>query len=141
VSLKAEAEADGKPVHGLETAELQLRLFGTMPAKTEIALLDEALDDADAGPAKLAAMLAAWTAGDVTTIARLTLEEQDSGPQWDDLKRAMFHDRNANWTGQIAGLLTGTGTVFVAVGAGHLVGPDRVQDMLTAKGFKVERVQ
>jgi hypothetical protein len=33
------------------------------------------------------------------------------------------------------------GVFFVAVGAGHLVGPDSVQKMLAAKGLKVVRVQ
>jgi uncharacterized protein YbaP (TraB family) len=140
VDLKAAAVAAGKPVHGLETAEQQLRIFADLPPRAEIALLDEALDDADAGPAKLAQMLAAWIAGDVATLARLTHEESD-GPQWHDLDRAIFHDRNAAWAEQIATLLNGSGTVFIAVGAGHLVGPDNVQQMLVAKGFKVERVQ
>ena len=33
------------------------------------------------------------------------------------------------------------GTVFVAVGAGHLAGAKSVQDYLTARGFTVDRVQ
>lgn len=138
VDLKAEAVADGKPVLGLETAEKQLRLFADLPNKAEIALLDEALDDADAGPAKLAQMLAAWIAGDVAAINHLTRED---GLHSHELERAVFHDRNAAWSEQIATMLKGKDTIFIAVGAGHLVGPDRVQDMLTAKGFKVERVQ
>jgi uncharacterized protein YbaP (TraB family) len=140
LDLKAAAVAAGKPVRGLETAEQQLRLFADLPPPTEVALLDEALNDADAGPAKLAQMLAAWIAGDVATIARLTREESD-GPQWHDLERAVFHDRNAAWTGRILELLKGPGTVFMAVGAGHLAGPDNVQGMLMAKGITVERVQ
>jgi uncharacterized protein YbaP (TraB family) len=33
------------------------------------------------------------------------------------------------------------GTVFLAVGAGHLAGNGSVQDMLAKKGFKAERVK
>jgi uncharacterized protein YbaP (TraB family) len=32
------------------------------------------------------------------------------------------------------------GTVFVAVGAGHLAGANSVQDYLTRAGFKIERI-
>ena len=33
-----------------------------------------------------------------------------------------------------------TGTFFVAVGVGHLVGPDRLQGMLTERGYEIVRV-
>jgi hypothetical protein len=33
------------------------------------------------------------------------------------------------------------GTVFLAVGAGHLVGEDSVQRYLERRGYKVRRVQ
>ena len=34
-----------------------------------------------------------------------------------------------------------TGTVFVAVGAGHLAGAKSVQDYLKERGLKVTRIQ
>ncbi len=37
-------------------------------------------------------------------------------------------------------MMQGSGTAFVAVGAAHLVDQDSVIDMLTAKGFTVERL-
>ena len=38
-------------------------------------------------------------------------------------------------------MLAGSGVTFIAVGAGHLIGPDSVIAMLDAKGVKAERVQ
>jgi uncharacterized protein YbaP (TraB family) len=32
------------------------------------------------------------------------------------------------------------GTVFIAVGAGHLAGPESVQRQLQARGFEVQRI-
>jgi uncharacterized protein YbaP (TraB family) len=34
-----------------------------------------------------------------------------------------------------------TGTLFVAIGAAHLAGPDSVLKMLEKKGYKAERVE
>jgi uncharacterized protein YbaP (TraB family) len=42
---------------------------------------------------------------------------------------------------QIEGILAGKGVSFMAVGAGHLIGPDSVIAMLAARGVKAERVQ
>jgi uncharacterized protein YbaP (TraB family) len=38
-------------------------------------------------------------------------------------------------------MLKGKGTIFIAVGAGHLIGEDSVQAMLKAKGIESVRVQ
>ncbi len=53
---------------------------------------------------------------------------------------AALIDRNADWTNQIEAMMQGSGTAFVAVGAAHLMDQDSVIDMLTARGFKVERL-
>jgi uncharacterized protein YbaP (TraB family) len=36
-------------------------------------------------------------------------------------------------------MLKGAGTHFIAVGAGHLVGPDSVQERLKLRGITTER--
>ncbi len=52
----------------------------------------------------------------------------------------MFTDRNAQWAQWIAGRLDRPGTVFVAVGAGHLVGSDSLQVQLSQLGIKSARI-
>jgi uncharacterized protein YbaP (TraB family) len=54
---------------------------------------------------------------------------------------ALLTNRNANWVVQVEEMLKGKGVIFIAVGAGHLVGPESVIAMLEAKGIKAERVQ
>jgi uncharacterized protein YbaP (TraB family) len=54
--------------------------------------------------------------------------------------RTMFTERNASWAGWIAQRLQEPGTVFVAVGAGHLAGRDSVQAKLTELGVKSARI-
>jgi hypothetical protein len=49
--------------------------------------------------------------------------------------------RNARWAEWIDARLDRPGTVFLAVGAGHLAGRDSVQAMLEKRGIKAKRVQ
>ena len=54
---------------------------------------------------------------------------------------ALMTDRNRLWADRLAELMEQeTGTFFVAVGVGHLVGPDRLQGFLAEKGFVAERL-
>ncbi|WP_222873851.1 TraB/GumN family protein [Hankyongella ginsenosidimutans] len=48
--------------------------------------------------------------------------------------------RNRNWLPKLRQRLLEPGTTFVAVGAGHLVGPDGLVAMLQAEGVKVEQI-
>jgi uncharacterized protein YbaP (TraB family) len=53
----------------------------------------------------------------------------------------MLAKRNATWAKWIENRLKSPGTVFVAVGAGHLAGRDSVQDYLAKTGIKTARVK
>ena len=53
----------------------------------------------------------------------------------------LLTNRNAKWVPQIEAMLDAPGTKLVAVGAGHLAGPDSVIKMLRDKGYTVEVVQ
>jgi uncharacterized protein YbaP (TraB family) len=56
------------------------------------------------------------------------------------LYQRLLTSRNANWAQWIEQRLQQPGTVFVAVGAGHLAGADSVQRQLRRRHVKVERV-
>jgi Uncharacterized protein conserved in bacteria len=47
--------------------------------------------------------------------------------------------RNRAFADDIGQLLSGKGTYFVAIGAGHLAGPDSVQKQLARRGYKAVR--
>jgi uncharacterized protein YbaP (TraB family) len=49
--------------------------------------------------------------------------------------------RDAHWADAIVERLNQPGIQLIAVGAGHLVGPNSVQAMLAKLGYKVERVE
>jgi hypothetical protein len=137
--LTAELKADGKGVGQLETAEQQIRFFADLPAADEVLLLKSTLDEVEEGPAKLDAMVKAWADGDVKGLEDQFVTEMRT--KYKPLYSTLIVARNTAWADQLKTKLDGKGVSFVAVGAGHLVGPDSVQTLLGQRGIKVERVQ
>ena len=136
--LTARFEAAGKPVTGLESPEQQLGYFDALPEGVQRAFLVSVADDDKAAQAQLQAMIAAWASGDVRRISASFDDELKDSPE---LTEALLTRRNANWTTWIANRMAQPGTVFVAVGAGHLAGRGSVEAMLKQRGLKVTRVQ
>lgn len=128
----------GKPIGGLETARSQLMLFETLDPAAQRAMLVQGAENADHARQDVTAMAAAWARGDVDALTKVVNEDVDRVPA---ARKAIITDRNHRWTIWIGRRMEKPGTVLMAVGAGHLVGPDGVPAMLAAEGFKVTRVQ
>jgi len=135
--LTALFRAAGKPVEGLETPEQQLGFFNQLPESAQRAFLVATLDSPEKARAEFREMIAAWSRGDPEAIQRAFDKDPEFTPALRDL---LIRQRDRNWAEALAKRLDQPGTVLVAVGAGHLVGPDSVQAMLAKKGLKVERV-
>ncbi|HWH18513.1 MAG TPA: TraB/GumN family protein [Allosphingosinicella sp.] len=135
--LTQAARARGMPIGELEGMEYQLRLFDAMPEAQQVALFGQMLDGAGKTDQAAPPMLVAWSAGDADGLARLiNASIKDDGPLYD----LMFTSRNRNWAEWIRNRLDKPGTVFVAVGAGHLAGKNSVQQLLGERGILSERV-
>jgi hypothetical protein len=135
--LTAAMKDSGRPVYGLETIQQQLQFFATLTPKAELQMLDDAMDDVDDGVGKLQAVVSAWQAGDVEAIGKLL--DEDIATKEPDAYKALIIDRNVAWTDRLVERLKDTGVSFVAVGAGHLAGPDSLQAQLARRGITVER--
>ncbi|HEX8469081.1 MAG TPA: TraB/GumN family protein [Allosphingosinicella sp.] len=130
--------AAGKTVTGLETVEQQLGYFDTLSEAAQRALLLSVVEDSAETRTQFKAMLDAWASGDLKGIERTFDDETQMSPE---LKSALMSRRNAAWADWLERRMEKPGTVFVAVGAGHLAGRDSVQTMLKKKGLKAKRVQ
>ena len=82
-------------------------------------------------------MVADWARGDPDALARLMNDDLKASPE---VAQVLLYRRNARWADWIKARMARPGTVFVAVGAGHLSGKGSVIDDLAAKGVRVERV-
>lgn len=137
LTLKARADAAGKPVHGFETIDKQVRILADMPESEQLAYLASTLESWEDATVELDRMVEAWAAGDLATLEAVGVEEmQTESPA---LYRALLVQRNTDWADQIQTLLEGSGTIFIAVGAAHLAGDDSVQEILGDRGVEVAR--
>ena len=140
--LRHIAEAEGKPVEGLETLEFQLNMFNSMPPSEAPKPARRPAQSAGHAPIDnlsrtMVDMESAWKRGDQSVFVRMLDQLRNASP---DTYRMMFTERNARWADWIAARLRTPGTVFVAVGAGHLAGKDSVLVRLAEKGIPSARV-
>ena len=135
--LQTQMTEAGKPVSGLETAEQQIGFLADLPAPLQLDFLRSTLHDVDKDSAELTTLIGAWKAGDTDAIARL--EDDDIRKESPALYKTLVVDRNKVWANKIAAMLQQPGTVFIAVGAAHLAGPDSVQAQLGKLGITTTR--
>jgi uncharacterized protein YbaP (TraB family) len=138
-SIDRAARAAGKRMRWFETGEEQIRFLSGFDEPLQIAMLEEALDEVNEGPAVLAEMEAAWERGDVDMLTRRLVDEMKR--DYPELYDVLLTRRNAAWVETLMKELEGSGVDFVAVGAAHLAGPDSVPVMLRKRGLRVERVR
>ncbi|MEN3748054.1 TraB/GumN family protein [Sphingomonas sp. HF-S3] len=137
-TLTAAAKAAEKPIVGLETAEEQLGFFDKLPQAVQVKYLEVTLDQLPKTGEMLDKMVESWAKGDPDTLAAVMNEGMAETPE---VNKAILVDRNVRWADWIAERMKKPGTVFIAVGAGHLAGPDSVQTYLAARKLKTERVK
>src|SRR5438067_2731380 len=140
--LRHIAEGEGKPVEGLESLQSQLNMFNRMPpaAPPAVALPGTPVGNAasmDSLQKAMAEMQSAWKHGDQSVFVRMLGQIERSSP---DTYRMMFVERNKHFAEWIATRMHKPGTVFVAIGAGHLAGKDSVLVRLAERGIESQRV-
>lgn len=138
VEKQLEAKAGtGKARGALETVEFQMGIFDSMPAEAQVEFLVAAAEAVEETKPMLDKMVAEWLEGDADALAAIMNEEMTDPV----VAEALLYGRNANWAEWIDTRMDQPGTVFVAVGAGHLAGERSVQDLLAERGIESERVQ
>jgi uncharacterized protein YbaP (TraB family) len=136
-ALSAAAKQAGKPVTGLETLEQQFGYFDGLSEKSQIAFLADTIKQLPDAEKEIDKMVTQWAAGDTDALAETMNEGLDATPE---IAKVLLLDRNVRWASWIADRMAKPGTVFVAVGAGHLAGKDSVQAQLAAHHLKAERI-
>lgn len=122
----------------LETFAGQLTLFAKLSEADQRQLLIAVVQSTRDAKSAFARLLAAWCAGDAAAIAATFDRAFRAAP---GLQAALVTPRNRAWADELTHRAALPGTLFAAVGAGHLVGHDALPALLSARGFRVARVQ
>ncbi|WP_297735989.1 TraB/GumN family protein [uncultured Maricaulis sp.] len=120
-----------------ETAEEQIRFLAGVPDDVQVRAFDQGLEDMADLPTQLNELVTAWATGDMAV-----LEDMINGSMREDapeVYETLIVTRNHNWVPQIAEIMDGEGTVFIAVGAAHLPGEDGVIHLLQEEGYTITR--
>jgi uncharacterized protein YbaP (TraB family) len=133
--LRRVAEDAGKQVSGLERFEDQLKILSNIPAPLPAAAA--AAPTAPPISVTINDLLGAWTKGDTGAFSTMLAGFEAKSPV---AYRMLITDRNARWGQWITERLDQPGTVFVAVGTGHLAGRHSVQSWLAVRGVTATRV-
>lgn len=134
--LMREAQTRGMRYSFFETPEEQIRILAELPPEVQRAFLISTINEVEEGGDAMRDLDAAWARGDTATLTRLLdAEWRKAGPE---VHEAVILRRNRAWVEDIARRLDGSGTIFIAVGAAHLVGDGSVVALLRARGIEVE---
>jgi len=84
-------------------------------------------------------MKQAWRRGDVSKLKELGITPFKN--DFPEMHKALLIDRNNAWMPQIETMLKTRAVEFVLVGALHLAGEDGLLTQLSARGYKVRKLQ
>ena len=121
----------------LETLEGQIAIFDSLPQAAQVEFLMASARNPNAMIEMVDQMVAEWMEGDVEELAKV----MNVGLTDETVANALLYNRNANWAEWIDDRMDQPGTVFVAVGAGHLAGEKSVQSFLETRGVAVTRIR
>lgn len=127
VVLTRLAEEHGAAVRCEFDIEGIIRVFGEMPEPVEADYLRLVLDAAEGGQDLIDIGFSAWVRGDRRLDELADVEMRQRYPEF---YGRMIRERNQAWMPRIDEMLGRPGTRFVAVGCGHLAGPDSVLSLL-----------
>lgn len=136
--LTATAKASGKKIGALETIDQQLGYFAGLPMEQQVKFLNATVDGLPDMDREFARLVQHWQRGEPEKLAAEMNESLEATPE---LAQVLLIQRNARWAQWIKQRLAQPGTVFIAVGAGHLAGKGSVQEQLKALGISSARVK
>ncbi len=130
------ARADKKKIDFFESIDYQLSLLGDMGAEDQKAFLGQTLKDLEIAGEMAGDMMDYWRKGQTDKLYTLLFKSFEGYPEIED---RLLLQRNRDWVKKIETLLDEPEDVFIVVGAGHLIGPESVVDLLKQKGYRVRQ--
>jgi uncharacterized protein len=123
-----------KEIKGLETMEFQASVFDSIPYEEQAKELLKSIDSIAENKKVFDTMLNVYKRQQLNEIENLFSKSELGLEEHQDI---LLDNRNKNWVGQLKTIMK-TYPVFVAVGAGHLVGKMGLIELLRKEGYTVK---
>ena len=127
------AKTQQKEIKGLETMEFQAAVFDSIPYSEQAKELLKSIDSMTVYKKYFDTMVNVYKSQQLEKIERLFSQSEFGMEEHQDI---LLDDRNKNWVGQLKTIMQKE-SVFVAVGAGHLVGNKGLIALLKKEGYTV----
>jgi len=128
------AKENKKEIKGLETIQFQASVFDSIPYEWQAKELLKNIDSFLLYKQEFDTMLLEYKNQQLAAMEKLITKSEFGGEKYDDI---LLNNRNKNWVGQLKNIMSKE-SVFVAVGAGHLVGEKGLLNLLKKEGYTVE---
>ncbi len=136
--LEVLAGKENMAISGLETPQDSMNALMKHPLSVQSAMLTDTLDKLEDFKSYINSYLKAWASGDSDVLSKTMIDDMATHQA---MYQALLVDRNKNWLPAIEAHINGDKTIFIVVGAAHLVGPDGIVRMLRDKGYQVDKIQ
>ena len=131
------ASEEGKKISELESMEMQLELLAGFADDLQENLIMMTITDTSKRRDSVGSIIFAWKSGNAPLMENLVFASLKDDPKMEPVYEKMFFLRNAEMADNIARMAARGETIFVVVGAGHLVGDRGVVQLLKNKGYSI----
>jgi uncharacterized protein YbaP (TraB family) len=122
----------------LETMESQFAILAEATETEQQSMLASTLKRGDDMKDLITRVQTAYISGDPASLEKIMQEQDDVGSK--SLEKKLLDDRNVAMTAKIEDYLKGKESIFVVVGAAHIIGDKGIAKQLRDKGYKVDQV-
>jgi uncharacterized protein YbaP (TraB family) len=130
------AKEQKKEIKGLETLEFQSSVFDSIPYEEQAKELLKSIDSMSSYREYFDKMINVYKAQQLQEIENLFKDSEFGMENHQDI---LLDNRNKNWVTQLKTIMS-AGSVFTAVGAGHLVGKEGLISLLRKEGYTLKPI-
>ena len=123
-----------KEIKGLETMQFQASVFDSIPYEWQAKELLKNIDSFSIYKKEFDTMILEYKNQQLSAMEKLLAKSEFGSDKYEDI---LLTKRNINWVDQLKSIMQKE-SVFVAVGAGHLVGEKGLISLLRKEGYTIE---
>lgn len=137
LTIQSQAKTQKTPLLGLETIEDQIGIFDRMDSTEQANLVMESIRNYAKSDSLMNEMQSLYLKQNVDMLYQFIAESEGS---MQEMSTELLDDRNRKWIPLISEFIQ-TKDTFIAVGAGHLGGPNGVLRLLEKAGYTLTPIQ